>query len=304
MPFDIILQTPDTNSDSMTALREAATRTTGAPAADLSATCCIVSGIDFPREDPRFAELAAAARGAGVDLAVVPSGMKLTDFKAFFFDMDSTFVNSETLDEMAAIEGLGKECAAITQAAMDGTLKDYAASLRARVKLLEGRSTRSIEMVWNNMRIFAGLEKLVGYVLGKGLRVYIVSSGFTLFTQRIVDKYALTGTCSNVIEIEGDHFTGNVSGPAFPPFNGRILDARGKLEFVTATMADLGATPRESVCFGDGSNDVKMLSAAGLAIGNHPKPILRPHCNLPLEFMTYESVLNLFADVRAELEAA
>ncbi len=296
MSVDVILQTADFTAETPRKALRSIASVLGCEPAEAGASCIIFSGL----ESPDRASIAQTARQAGIDAAFVPSGMKLSDFKAFFFDMDSTFVNSETLDEMAAIEGLGKECAAITQAAMDGTLKDYAASLRARVKLLEGRSTRSIEMVWQNMRLFDGLEKLVQYVLSRGLRIYIVSSGFTVFTRRIVEKYGLTGTCCNVIDIDGDKFTGRVSGPAFAPFNGRILDASGKAEFAASVMQQMGATPLQSVCFGDGSNDVKMLSAAGLAIGNHPKPILRPHCDLALEFMSYESVLNLFADVRAE----
>jgi phosphoserine phosphatase len=300
MPLDIILQAQDFTSETRARIIQTAAGILGSAPAVYSPTCQLFENISLERNDPKLLELSGLCRASGIDAAFVPAGMKLTDFKAFFFDMDSTFVRSETLDEMAAIEGLGKECAAITQAAMDGTLKDYAASLRARVKLLEGRSTRSIEMVWANMRLFEGLETLVRHVLSRGLRVYIVSSGFTIFTERIAARYGLTGTCSNVIGIDGDTFTGSVSGPAFAPFNGRILDAGGKLEFVTSTMARLGGSPKECVCFGDGSNDVKMLSAAGLAIGNHPKAVLLPHCDLALQFMTYESVLNLFADVRAQ----
>ena len=304
MAFDIILQTADTNESGMNAVLDAARRITGRSTESFSSTCSVIPQVDFRRQDPRFDRLDKAAREFGADLAVVPSGIRLTDFRAFFFDMDSTFVYSETLDEMARIEGIGDECARITQAAMDGTLKDYAESLRARVKLLEGHGTRSIDIVWQNMRLFPGLERLVGFVLARGLRVYIVSSGFSIFTKRIVDKYGLSGSCSNVIEIDGDHFTGRVSGPAFPPFNGRILDADGKLEFVKSTMEHFGATPLQSVCFGDGSNDVKMLDAAGLAIGHRPKPVLRPYCDMALRFSSYESVLNLFADVRAERGAA
>ena len=300
MPLDIILQAQDFTSETRARIIQTAAGILGSAPAVYSPTCQLFENISLERNDPKLLELSGLCRASGIDAAFVPAGMKLTDFKAFFFDMDSTFVRSETLDEMAAIEGLGKECAAITQAAMDGTLKDYAASLRARVKLLEGRSTRSIEMVWANMRLFEGLETLVRHVLSRGLRVYIVSSGFTIFTERIAARYGLTGTCSNVIGIDGDTFTGSVSGPAFAPFNGRILDAGGKLEFVTSTMTRLGGSPKECVCFGDGSNDVKMLSAAGLAIGNHPKAVLLPHCDLALQFMTYESVLNLFADVRAQ----
>ena len=298
MPLDIIFQSPETNIKNKNHVLGVASRLISQKSRSCSVTCDIIPHVNLNRADPLLNELSLLAREAGVDIAIVPSGIKLADFRAFFFDMDSTFVTSETLDEMACIEGLGKECAAITKAAMDGTLQDYAASLRARVKLLKGRGTDCIDVVWNNMRLFDGLEKLINYVLGKGLLVYIVSSGFTIFTQRIAAKYGLTGACSNIIEIDGNTFTGNVSGPMFAPFNGRILDAAGKAEFVTTIMTKIGATSRQSVCFGDGSNDVKMLSQAGLAIGNHPKPVLRPHCDLALDFMTYDSVLNLFSDFR------
>lgn len=236
------------------------------------------------------------ARQARINAAFVPADMKLTDFGALFFDMDSTLVNSETLDEMAEIAGVGEQCAAITAGAMSGRIANYADSLRERVKLLQGHDAASIETVWRNMRLNEGAERLVSTALQAGLKAYIVSSGFTVLTERVKDKLGMTGTCANNIDVLDGRFTGRVAGPSFAPFNGTILDADGKAAFVRQTMADMGLTPAQSICFGDGSNDVKMLRQAGVGVGFHPKDILRPECTLAIDTLGLDCVLNLFSD--------
>lgn len=213
-------------------------------------------------------------------------------FKAFFFDMDSTLVTTETLDEMAALCGTGKACAEITAAVMAGTIKNYAESLRARVALLKGRDASVLEAVHADSRFNPGVRELIAALNANGIPSYVLSSGFTALTSRVAQELGLTGYHSNVIGIRDGRFTGEVTGPN----GGPIVDGAGKLAFVEKTMAALGTTAKEAACSGDGSNDVLMVSAAGLGIGFRPKAVLRPHCTLALDQAGFESVLSLFTE--------
>lgn len=288
--IDLVLQAPDFDANALAAVRELVR-----PESEKADATC-VRLFNVKHDDDVRRQVRELARRAVMNAAFVAADLKLTDFGALFFDMDSTLVNSETLDEMADIAGVGEQCAAITAGAMSGRIANYADSLRERVKLLEGHDAESIETVWRNMRLNEGAERLIKTALAAGLKAYIVSSGFTVLTERVKEKLGMTGTCANNIDVCDGRFTGRVCGPTFAPFNGTILDADGKAAFVRQTMSDLGMTPAQSICFGDGSNDVKMLRQAGIGVGFHPKDILRPECTLAVDALGLDCVLNLFSD--------
>ena len=231
----------------------------------------------------------SSARRLKIDAAFVPSNLKLSDFRAIFFDMDSTLCSTETLDEMAELLGVGEACARITHDAMTGKIPDYAASLRARVKLLEGMSAGCIDTVWQSMQTSRGIPELLSAAKAAGLKTFIVSSGFTVLTERMKNKLGMTATCANRIEVLNGRFTGRVFGPN----DETILDAAGKAAFVERTMRAMGLTPKEAICCGDGSNDIRMISAAGLGVGFRPKAVLRPHCAVTLDFVGFEGLLNI-----------
>ena len=216
----------------------------------------------------------------------------ITSFKAFFFDMDSTLVTTETLDEMAALCGTGKECAEITAAAMAGTIKNYAESLRARVALLKGMDASVLETVMTHTRVNPGAPKLIDALNRHGVKSYVLSSGFTVCTSRVAEMLHITGYHSNVIGIEDGKFTGSVTGMA----GGPIVDGAGKLAFAERTVKALGGTMENAVCAGDGSNDLLMVSAAGLGVGFRPKAVLKPRCRLALNFTGFDRLLALFAE--------
>ncbi len=216
----------------------------------------------------------------------------LTAFKAFFFDMDSTLVTTETLDEMATLCGTGKQCAAITAAAMAGTIKNYAESLRARVALLKGMDASVLDAVMAHTRINPGAPELIAALNRHGVKSYVLSSGFTVCTRRVADELHMTGYHSNVIGIENGKFTGGVTGMA----GGPIVDGAGKLAFAERTVRELGGSMANAVCAGDGSNDLLMVSAAGLGVGFRPKAILKPRCRLALNFTGFDCLLALFAE--------
>ncbi len=234
----------------------------------------------------------AFAQEQGADLAFWDERTSLTRFKAFFFDMDSTLVTTETLDEMAALCGTGEQCAAITAAAMAGTIKNYAESLRARVALLKGMDASVLETVMSHTRVNPGAPELIDALNRHGVKSYVLSSGFTVCTSRVAEQLHMTGFHSNVIGIENGKFTGGVTGMA----GGPIVDGAGKLAFAERTVKALGGTMENAVCSGDGSNDLLMVSAAGLGVGFRPKAVLKPRCRLALNFTGFDNLLALFAE--------
>ncbi len=287
--LDVVIQaqelSPGTVSAFSTALRCTARRR-GASLARFSP--------DRPPSGDERHVLGELALAEACDIAVIRRGMRLADFKAAFFDMDSTLTSSETLDEMAEIAGVGDEVARITRSAMEGKIDDYAGSLRRRVALRSGCSAGSLETVWRNMRVNPGAAEFVSRLRGRGLRTYIVSSGFSALAGRRCEKLGMTGFCSNEIIIERGRYTGGMRGPA--AFGGTLLDAEGKLRFVEATMRTLGADPASAICCGDGENDVGMVAAAGLGVGFRPKPLLRPHADATVDVLGFDSLLALFED--------
>lgn len=216
----------------------------------------------------------------------------ITQYKAFFFDMDSTLVTTETLDEMAELCGTGKACAEITAAAMAGTIKNYAESLRARVALLKGMDASVLDTVKANTRINPGARELIAALNANGIKSYVLSSGFTVCTSVIARELGMTGYHSNVIGIENGRFTGSVTGPE----GGVIVDGAGKLAFAERTVKALGGTMENAACAGDGSNDRLMVSAAGLGIGFRPKAVLKPYCTVSLMTTGFASLLALFKE--------
>ncbi len=234
----------------------------------------------------------AARQGLKLDFALVPRSLALRDFKAAFFDMDSTLVANETLDEMARMLGLGEACAEITHKAMTGEIKDYAASLRARVALLKGLDAGCVKTLQDDLKLNAGVEPLMARLTAAGLQTYVVSSGFTVLTEVVRRKLNMTGTHSNVIGIDNGRFTGGVTGPA----GGPIIDASGKAAFVRETMQRLGSDPLQTICAGDGSNDVGMVESAGFGAGFRPKPVLARVCRMQINFCGFDALLEAFSD--------
>lgn len=231
------------------------------------------------------------------DSLFITPRLSLSHFKAFFFDMDSTLVTTETLDEMAEICGTGEECARITAGTMNGTIKNYAESLKARVKLLQGHDASALDVVRSHTKLNPGVRELISALNAHNIPSYVLSSGFTVLTSVIAQELGMTGYHSNVLGIENGCFTGEVTGPE----GSAIIDAAGKFAFVAKTMASLGGTPKEAVCCGDGSNDICMVSAAGLGVGFRPKSVLRPHCRLCLDFTGFDSLLGLFTETAPQL---
>jgi phosphoserine phosphatase len=234
----------------------------------------------------RVGELADAA---GVDAEILRPGMRLADFRLAAFDMDSTLITIECVDEIADYVGRKAEVAAITEAAMRGEIVDYQESLRRRVALLAGLPETTLERVWEErVRLQPGAEALIRGLKAAGLRILLVSGGFTFFTERLKARLGLDFARSNLLEVEGGRLTGRLLGP--------IVDADGKRRIVEQTCAQIGCTPAQAIVVGDGANDLKMMSIAGLSVAFHAKPIVRDETTHAINHCGLDAILNFFED--------
>jgi phosphoserine phosphatase len=228
-----------------------------------------------------------------LDWALVEPTLKLVDFRLLALDMDSTLIDIESLDEVAALAGKGAAVAAITDAAMRGEIADYKQSLRRRVALLAGADAALLHRVLDEkLHLNPGAEALLAACAAAGLKTLLVTGGFTFFTQRMQARLGLDYTRANELEIADGRLTGQVTGPA----GGEIIDAEGKAQAVRETCAALGCTPRQAIVIGDGANDLKMMAVAGLSVAYRAKPVVRAQASMALNHAPLDGLLALFAD--------
>lgn len=223
---------------------------------------------------------ALTERSAGLWTRHVPSQLSLSNFKLMAFDMDSTLINIECIDEMAAMVGLQKEVSAITEAAMRGEISDYKESLRQRVSLLKGAPVSIMQTVYDEkLQLNPGVEQVVAQCHRLGLHTLIVSGGFDYFTQRLQQQLGIHETRSNQLEVKDGCFTGRVSQQSW----GDICDGEEKKKMVLLTAHRLGIQPQECIAVGDGSNDLPMMSVCGLSVAYHAKPKVRAQANIVID---------------------
>jgi len=210
--------------------------------------------------------------------------LRLADFRLIAFDMDSTLINIECVDEIAAAVGLKKEVAAITEAAMRGEIADFKESLRRRVALLRGATVADMELVYTTrLELNPGAERLVRACQAAGLKTLLVSGGFTFFTDRVRDRLGIDFTRSNVLEIESGPNCGQLTGRMVDQPWGDICDGAEKRRMLLETCVQLGIDPRQAMAVGDGANDLPMMGAAGLSVAYHAKPRVREQAMVAID---------------------
>ncbi|MES2978248.1 MAG: phosphoserine phosphatase SerB [Pseudomonadota bacterium] len=227
----------------------------------------------------------------GLGLKIALPALKLRDFKLIAFDMDSTLINIECVDEIADAVGRKAEVAAITEAAMRGEITDYKESLRRRVALLKGVSVQSMEvLIRDRMRLNPGAQELVEACKSAGLKVLLVSGGFTFFTDRIRDQLGIDYTRSNVLEIENGLLTGRMVDQPW----GDICDGEEKKKMLIQTCALLDINPLQAIAMGDGANDLPMMGVAGLSVAYHAKPQVREQAMVAINEGGLDRLLEVF----------
>lgn len=214
--------------------------------------------------------LSEVAGGVGVDIIAQPEQTFKKRKKVIVFDMDSTIVDGEIIDEMAKLAGVGKKVAAITEKGMQGKI-DYGESLLTRVSLLKGLRVDSLEPFAGTLKLTKGSEELIAALKEMGFKVALISGGFSYFTDILKKRLGFDYAFGNQLEIKRDRLTGRIRG--------RIIDARRKAEIMDEICRKEGITRDEVVAVGDGSNDRIMLANAGLGIAFNAKEILKKVAN-------------------------
>ncbi|MBU3740502.1 MAG: phosphoserine phosphatase SerB [Rhodoferax sp.] len=206
--------------------------------------------------------------------------LRLRDFGLIAFDMDSTLINIECVDEIADAAGCKAEVAAITEAAMRGEIADYKESLRRRVALLRGVPVQRLEDVWQQrLRLNPGAADLAAACRAAGLQLLLVSGGFSFFTDRVRDQLGIQHTRSNVLEVHDARLTGRMVDQPW----GDICDGEEKRRMLLQTCQRLGLPPERAIAMGDGANDLPMMGAAGLSVAYHAKPRVREQAMVAID---------------------
>jgi phosphoserine phosphatase len=217
---------------------------------------------------------------AGLVARGIAPPLRLADFGLIAFDMDSTLISIECVDEIAALAGRKAEVAAITEAAMRGEIADYKESLRQRVALLRGVPAAALERVYDErLRLNPGADRLVATCKAAGLKTLLVSGGFTFFSDRVRDHLGIDFTRSNVLGIEDGALTGRMVDQPW----GDICDGAEKRKMLLETCAAIGIDPVRAIAIGDGANDLPMMAAAGLSVAYHAKPKVRAAATVAID---------------------
>jgi phosphoserine phosphatase len=251
---------------------------------------------DTPEADAGLRNaLVEVASRVGLDVAVEREGLTRRSKRLIVFDVDSTLIQGEVIEMLAARAGFEDEVRAITEEAMAGAL-DFTESLTRRVALLEGLPVSVLDEVAAELELTAGARTTIRTLKRLGFRCGVVSGGFTQVIQRLVDELSLDFCAANELEVVDGKLTGRVTGP--------VVDRAGKAVALRRFADTYEVSLAQSVAVGDGANDIDMLSAAGLGIAFNAKPALREVADTALSHPYLDVVLFVLGVTRAEVEAA
>ncbi|MFP5415615.1 MAG: phosphoserine phosphatase SerB [Actinomycetes bacterium] len=252
----------------------------------------VVSNADVGPLRPALAALAAEK---GFDVSVSPAGLARQGRRLVVMDVDSTLIQDEVIELLAAHAGRQAEVAAVTEAAMRGEL-DFAQSLHQRVRALAGLPETVFAEVGEAIRLTPGARTLVATLKDLGFAVGLVSGGFLEVVGPLAESLGIRLVHANTLEVVDGHLTGRVAGP--------VVDRAAKAETLRRFAAAEGLPLSRTVAIGDGANDLDMLAAAGLGIAFNAKPAVRASADTALSFPYLDAVLYLLGFTREEVEDA
>lgn len=237
--------------------------------------------------DPARRELVLArAERLSVDANYVDSARRFADFGLLVSDMDSTLITIECIDEIADMQGLKPQVAAITERSMRGEL-DFSESLKARVALLAGLPETALASVYNErLQLMPGARELLAACREHGVKFMLVSGGFTYFTERLKAELNLDYCHANQLEIVDGKLTGRIVGD--------IVDGSAKRQLLIAQREALGLRADQVIAIGDGANDLLMLAEAGVGVATHAKPVVRAQARYTLNHVGLDGIRHLF----------
>jgi phosphoserine phosphatase len=238
------------------------------------------------RNARRSRDIASWCEARRIDCAWIPEGRRFADLKLLAMDMDSTLITIECIDELGDLAGRKAEIAAITAQAMRGEI-EYRESLRRRVAALAGLPEDSLKSVYEGrLELTPGADALVGACKKYGVKVLLVSGGFTFFTDRLKARLGIDHTISNTLEVKAGRLTGALIGD--------IVDAGAKAARFKAVLRAVSADKEQSVAIGDGANDLMMMREAGISVAFRAQPVVRAQATCALNWSGLDGVLNLF----------
>jgi phosphoserine phosphatase len=236
----------------------------------------------------------SAAADAGIDVAVQRAGLHRRARHLIVMDVDSTLVQGEVVDQLAARAGCAEKVAAITAAAMAGEL-DFEAALRQRVGLLAGLPASVLDDVRQQIVLTPGARTLVRTLRRLGYETAVVSGGFLQVIEPVAAELGIGRVAANVLEVEGGTLTGRLVGP--------VVDRPGKAAALRRFAAEARIPLARTVAVGDGANDVDMLATAGLGIAFNAKPVVRDVADASVNVPYLDTILYLLGVPRSEIEA-
>ena len=236
-------------------------------------------------DDVDWATLTPLLDHHACDAAAFAVRPRLADFKLVAMDMDATTIENETLDEMAAIAGVGPQVKAVTEKAMRGEL-DYEASLRARVATMKGfSSSLYTDVIEQRLQVQPQIQTWLTALDMHSIKRILISGGFQPVVDHFVGKLGFHAGFANRMTIVDDRFTGDLEGD--------LVDSQYKARRLMTRATELGIALSQTIAIGDGANDIPMLTAAGIGVGYHPKPAVIAHADIVLRHTGYET-LSLF----------
>jgi phosphoserine phosphatase len=229
-------------------------------------------------------DLLAITREDEVDVAFQADDIYRRNRRLIVFDMDSTLIQCEVIDELARAAGVGEQVAEITEAAMRGEIP-FNESFERRLATLKGLDESVLAEIARALPITEGAERLISNLKRLGYRVGILSGGFTYFANHLKQRFGLDCVSANELDIVDGRLTGEVKG--------EIVNGEKKAELLRAMANDLGIDMRQTIAVGDGANDLPMLSIAGLGVAFHAKPLVKENARHAISTLGLDGILYL-----------
>ena len=269
---------------------ETVTRLSGRPELDEQADspkrACVQFGLKGQMLDATAMRAACLRLSSelSVDVAVQEDNAYRRNRRLVCFDMDSTLIEQEVIDELAIEAGVGQQVAEITERAMQGEL-DFQQSFRARVALLKGLDASVLPKIAERLTITEGAERLISTLKALGYKTAILSGGFQYFAEYLQEKLGIDEVHANVLDVQDGKVTGDVKG--------HFVDGARKALLLRELAENMGISLEQAIAVGDGANDLPMLSIAGLGVAFRAKPLVRQNANQAISSVGLDGVLYL-----------